>query len=132
MKKLLWISVFGLFLNINVNAEIITFYNCASEKDNYVFNNKKHERYEIRFNLSKRTIENIIIFTDDFVKRKGESQIKNIINEEKIDNVIDHFAIRELKKPDGSIILRWVYDLKLKRFEVMDYSAEQNWLMKCK
>ena len=84
MKKLLGIIVLGLFLNINVNAEIITFYNCASEKDNYVFNNSKHERYEIRFNLSKRTIEYIRIFTDDFVKRKGESQVKNIIYEEKI------------------------------------------------
>ena len=132
MKKLLGILVLGLFLNTNVNAEIITFYNCASEKDNYVFNNSKHERYEIRFNLSKRTIEYIRIFTDDFVKRKGESQVKNIIYEEKIDNIIDHFAIRELKKPDGSTILRYVYDLKLKHFEVIDYSAEQNKLVKCK
>ena len=129
--KLLWIVVLSLFLNINVNAEIITFNNCASEKDNYVFNNKKHERYEIKFNLSKRTIEHITIFTDDFVNKK-ESQVKNIIYESKIDNIIDHFAITELKRPDGSIILRKVYDLKLKRFEVMDYSAEQNWLMKCK
>jgi len=130
--KLLWIVLLSLFLNINVNAEIINFYNCASEKDNYVFNNNKHERYEIRFNLSKRTVETIRIFTDDFVKRKGESQVKNIIYEEKIDNVIDHFAIRETKRPDGSTVLRWVYDLKLKRFEVIDYSAEQNKLVKCK
>ncbi len=129
--KLLWIVVLSLFLNINVNAEIITFNNCASEKDNYVFNKKKHERYEIKFNLSKRTIEHITIFTDDFVNKK-ENQVKNIIYESKIDNIIDHFAITELKRPDGSIILRKVYDLKLKRFEVMDYSAEQNWLMKCK
>ena len=36
--------------------EIINFYNSPIiiEKDNYVFNNNKHERYEIRFNLSKR------------------------------------------------------------------------------
>ena len=131
MKKLLGIVVLGLFLNINVNAEIITFNNCASEKDNYVFNNKKYERYEIRFNLLNKTIEHITILTDDFVNKK-ESRVKNNIYEEKIDNIIDHFAIRELKKPDGSTILRYVYDLKLKRFEVIDYSAKQNWLMKCK
>ena len=131
MKKLLGIVVLGLFLNINVNAEIITFNNCASEKDNYVFNNKKYERYEKKFNLLNKTIEHITILTDDFVNKK-ESRVKNNIYESKIDNIIDHFAITETKRPDGSIILRTVYDLKLKRFEVMDYSAEQNWLMKCK
>ena len=69
--------------------------------------------------------------TDDFVNKK-ESRVKNNIYESKIDNIIDHFAITETKRPDGSIILRTVYDLKLKRFEVIDYSAEQNKLVKCK
>ena len=65
------------------------------------------------------------------LKERRKSK-KNIIYEEKIDNVIDHFAIRETKRPDGLTVLRWVYDLKLKRFEVIDYSAEQNKLVKCK
>ena len=116
MKKLLGIVVLGLFLNINVNAEIITFNNCASEKDNYVFNNKKYERYEKKFNLLNKTIEHITILTDDFVNKK-ESRVKNNIYESKIDNIIDHFAITETKRPDGSIILRTVYDLKLKRLK---------------
>ena len=119
MIKLLGIVVLGLFLTSNAYSEVITFYNCASEQDNYVFNNKKYERYEIKFNLSKKTIENIIIFTDEYSNKKGEP--KYIVWENKIDKVIDHFAIKEVVRPDGSVLLSTVYDLKLKVYEITDH-----------
>ena len=119
MKKILGIMVLGLLLSGNAYAKIITFYNCASEQDNYVFNNKKYERYEIKINLSKKTKENIIIFTDDYANK--QSQRKYNIYESKIDKIIDHFAINELKRQDGSTLLSTVYDLKLKLLEITDY-----------
>ena len=119
MKKLLGIVVLSLLLSGNAYAEIITFYNCAFEQDNYAFNNKKYERYEIKINLSKKTKENIIIFTDDYANKKD--QRKYNIYESKIDKIIDHFAIKELKRQDGSTLISTVYDLKLKLFEITDY-----------
>ena len=119
MKKILVIIFLGLFLNTNTYGQVITFYNCAQEQDNYVFNDKKYERYEIRFDLSNKIQENIIILTDDYSKEIGESKYR--IWETKISKIIDHFVIHKAKRSDGSTVIEIVYDLKSKVYEITDY-----------
>jgi len=90
MKKLLGILVLGLLLSGNAYAEKIIFSDCASKKDNFIFNPKIWEKNEIIIDTSKKTVSRILIKSDEFFihgfllcveKMKFFSSLKNYLPE---------------------------------------------------
>ena len=117
MKKLLGIVVLGFLFSGNAYAEIITFTKCAIERNNYIFDTEKYERYELRFDTTAKTVTLIVERTDKHAKETNE--MKHFITEEKLDYIVDHLAGRSTIY-NGETLFKYTYDLEKKTIEVMD------------
>ena len=117
MKKLLGIVVLGFLFSGNAYAEIITFTKCAIERNNYIFDTEKYERYELRFDTTAKTVTTIGERTDKHAKETNE--MKHFITEEKLDYIVDHLAGRSTIH-NGETLFKYTYDLEKKTIEVMD------------
>ena len=131
MKKLLGILVLSLlFCNVGF-AEKIIFFDCAVKKDNFIFNSKMWERNEIIIDTYAKTVTSIMVRTDEMMKKKYTR--KNIIfGPDKLDFIIDGYAVRRLYK-DGELKVELIYDLKKKTKEFVEHGElGQVRLTKCK
>jgi len=117
LKKLLSLIFVSLLLSASAYAEIITFTKCAIERNNYIFDTAKFERYELRFDTTVKTVTLIIERTDKHAKETNE--MKHFITEEKLDYIVDHLAGRYTIH-NGETLFKYTYDLEKKTIEVMD------------
>ena len=131
MKKLLGIVVLGLLLSGNVYAEKIIFSDCASKKDNFIFNPKIWEKNEIIIDTSKKTVSRILIKSDEFLKTEKDAEKYFIFGPDKLDAIIEGYAVRELYL-DGELKVKKTYDLEKKTYESIDLQNNTKYINKCK
>ena len=117
MKKLLSLIFVSLLLSTSAYAEIITFTKCAIERNNYIFDTAKFERYEFRFDTTAKTVTTIGERTDKHAKEANE--MKHFVIEEKLDYIVDHLAGRS-SIHNGETLFKYIYDLKKKTIESVD------------
>jgi len=131
MKKLLGIVVLGLlFCNVSY-AEKIIFSDCASKKDNFIFNPKIWEKNEIIIDTSKKTVSRILIKSDEFLKTEKDAEKYFIFGPDKLDAIIEGYAVRELYL-DGELKVKMTYDLEKKTYESIDLQNNTKYINKCK
>jgi hypothetical protein len=131
MKKLLGILVLGLLLSGNAYAEKIIFSDCASKKDNFIFNPKIWEKNEIIIDTSKKTVSRILIKSDEFLKTEKDAEKYFIFGPDKLDAIIEGYAVRELYL-DGELKVKKTYDLEKKTYESIDLQNNTKYINKCK
>ena len=121
MKKLLGILVLGLFFIGNAHSKTIYFKKCydyVDEDNNGKFDSKQFEKYYIKIDTSKETLNMVSVYTDAFVKDMNDRH-KSDGKSTRLDKVFiweRHIVYQDnnLIKLDGGGIL----DLKKKKLTI--------------
>ena len=120
MKKLsLYVFLVLMWCNVGV-AEQIKFYNCAGKKDNFIFNPNKYEKYEILIDTYEKTSTSIMVISDEMMKKEKYTRKTFIFGPDKLDSIIDGYAVRRLRNSLGLVAVELTYDLEKKTREFVE------------
>jgi hypothetical protein len=75
MKKIMLVLVLGFLWSGNAYSQVIEYNKCRSDEKG-VFNKTKFEEFKFIINTNLKTVTNVIIYTDDYVKEEREELMK--------------------------------------------------------
>ena len=75
MKKIMLVLVLGFLWSGNAYSQVIEYNKCRSDEKG-VFNKTKLEEFKFTIDTNLKTVTNVIIYTDDYVKEEREELMK--------------------------------------------------------